>query len=296
MQQRAPAAAAWGSSLQTLPPRRSEPAYGEVPGSQPNWHASNFADRGRKHLQGTAAEIGAGGLSKWNDPGNAPVERRQVRDGEYKAKVSSYAPAYSEPTIHGANQQYFSRRALGAEPDETYRRTTRHIPPPPIIERPGRKKLIPEPYGAPPQPSGLFTHPTNANKVPETYPEPGMPRSRRPPGATILRESDQELSYEHAFGRKVRVNSATYRGTGRAGDLSQSFAPTKRPEDTGSFFKSLKDSPTFTRFVSSLPPPPSVSPHQRRAQEMQRLQAAERNADRMLVSSLRLPEEDDEGS
>jgi len=274
----------------------SEPAYGEVPGSRPNWQASNFADRGRKHLQGNVDEIGSGGIHKWNDTGKMPIERRQFRDGEYKTKVASYAPAYSEPIIQGANQQYFSRRALGTEPNETYRRTTRHIPPPPIIERPGGKKLIPEPYGAPPQPRGLFTHPTNVNKIPETLPEPAMPRSSRPPGATILRESDQELSYEHALGRKVRVNSATYRGTGRAGDLSQSFAPTKRPEDTGSFFKNLKDSPTFTRFVSSLPAPPSVSPHQRRAQELQRLQAAERNADRMLVSSLTLPDEGDEAS
>jgi len=65
----------------------------------------------------------------------------------------------------------------------------------------------------------------------------------------LIHTHTQELAYEHAYGRKVRVNSATYRGTGRAGDLSQSFAPAKRPEDTGSFFKNLKDSPTFTRCV-----------------------------------------------
>eukprot|EP00983_Pelagomonas_calceolata_P094690 1157915-Pelagomonas_calceolata.AAC.1 len=62
-------------------------------------------------------------------------EGPMMEDGEYKTKVASYAPAYSEPIIQGANQQYFSRRALGTEPNETYRRTTRHIPPPPIIER-----------------------------------------------------------------------------------------------------------------------------------------------------------------
>lgn len=55
----------------------------------------------------------------------------------------------------------------------------------------------------------------------------------------------QELSYEHAFGRKVRVNLETHRGRGRAGDLSQTFE--KRPEDSGTFFKNIKDSSTYTR-------------------------------------------------
>ena len=57
--------------------------------------------------------------------------------------------------------------------------------------------------------------------------------------------ASQELSYEHAFGRKVRVNLDTYRGRGRAGDLSQTFE--KRPEDSGTFFKNIKDSSTYTR-------------------------------------------------
>lgn len=50
------------------------------------------------------------------------------------------------------------------------------------------------------------------------------------------------------MGRKVRLGQDTYRGSGRAGDMSQSFAPPKRPEDIDvGFFKSLKDSPTFIR-------------------------------------------------
>jgi len=56
-------------------------------------------------------------------------------EGEYKAKASLHAPAFSEPAILGANQAYFSRRALGPEPDVAYRRTTRHIPPPNVFER-----------------------------------------------------------------------------------------------------------------------------------------------------------------
>lgn len=106
----------------------------------------------------------------------------------------------------------------------------------------------------------------------------------------------QELSYERAFGRKVRVGQDTYRGSGRAGDLSLSFAPPRRPEDDGGFFKSLQDAPTFTRFVASLPPKPAVSPHERHEQELRRVREAELRAERELVASLKLPDDEEDAA
>jgi hypothetical protein len=102
----------------------------------------------------------------------------------------------------------------------------------------------------------------------------------------------QELSYERAFGRKIRVGLQSYRGSGRAGDLSHSFAPPKRPEDDSTFFKTLKETPTFIRFMASLPPKPTVSAHQRREEELRRNHEAELAAERKLVASLTLDVED----
>lgn len=45
------------------------------------------------------------------------------------------------------------------------------------------------------------------------------------------------------------------------------------------------------RFVASLPPPPAASPHQRRAEALQRLHAAEMSAERALVATLTLPDD-----
>lgn len=104
----------------------------------------------------------------------------------------------------------------------------------------------------------------------------------------------QELSYERCFGRKCRVGLDTYRGSGRAGDLSLSYAPPKRPEDDALFFKTLKDSPTFTRFVKSLPPTPAVGPHQRRAEQVKQAQQAERRAEQQLVAGLPQPDVSDD--
>lgn len=117
-----------------------------------------------------------------------------------------------------------------------------------------------------------------------------MPRLSRPVGICGLRESDQELSYEQAMGRKIRVDNNTYDGLGRAGDLSSTFGPPRRPEDDPAFFKSHKDTPTFIRFCSSLPAKPAVSPHERRAQEMHNNRAQELQRDRELVASLAAPD------
>lgn len=102
----------------------------------------------------------------------------------------------------------------------------------------------------------------------------------------------QELSYERAMGRKIRVGQESYRTTGRAGDMSYLTGPQPRPEDEPAFFKTLKDSPTFIRFCNSLPAKPAVSPHQRRAESMKRQQEMERHRERTLVAGLQLPGED----
>ena len=151
------------------------------------------------------------------------------------------------------------------------------------------KRSVPEPHGPPPHfisrgpaPNGHFGESGSAD-------EPALPRLSRPPGATGLRESDKELSYERAMGRKVRVGQGTFQGSGRAGDMSISFAAPRRPEDNAGFFKSLKDTPTFLRFCNSLPNKIVVSPHERRAAELQRNQNQETQRERDLVATLALP-------
>ena len=117
-----------------------------------------------------------------------------------------------------------------------------------------------------------------------------MPRLCRDPGVPVyLRETSQELSYERARGRKIRVQQGSYLGSGRAGDMSVSFAPPRRPEEDATFFKSLKDTPTFLRFCNSLPAKAAVSPHERRADELRRIQEREKQKERELVSTLELP-------
>ena len=127
--------------------------------------------------------------------------------------------------------------------------------------------------------------------------QPALPRLGRPSGITGLRTSDRELSYEVAMGRKVRVDGATYRGQGRAGDATGTFAPPRRPEDAPVFFKSLKDTPTFIRFCNTLPARPAVSPHERRVAEHHRQAEAELAKEQALVAALQLddPEEDQGG-
>lgn len=159
------------------------------------------------------------------------------------------------------------------------------------LRRPEGKKFLPEPYGPPPQPRGTAPGPDHiANRASGGLPEPGLPRLLRPPGITGLRESERETVFEQAMGRKVRVGQETYNGSGRAGDKSLVYGAPKRPEELNpGLFRTLKDSPTFLRFCSTLPPPPSASPHARRAAGEQRVAAAAKEADRTLVASLVAP-------
>ena len=150
------------------------------------------------------------------------------------------------------------------------------------------KRFVPEPHGPPPHISsrGSAHEPRQQSHVDE----PAIPRLARPPGASGLRESDEELSYERAMGRKIRVNPVTYQGSGRAGDTSILYSSPGRPEDDAGFFKSLKDTPTFLRFCNSLPAKAAESPHVRRAEQLKRIQAQERQRERALVSTLQLPD------
>lgn len=162
--------------------------------------------------------------------------------------------------------------------------------------RPEGKRQIPEPYGPPP------SHGTGTRMAPEDVrfrepgraPEPAMPRLSRPIGICGLRESENELSHERSLGRKVRVDQHSYRGRGRAGDLSTVQSAPLAPQDADpNFFKTLRDSPTFIRFCNTLPPKPAVSPHERRALQVQRAHQQERERDRQLVSSLQLADPED---
>lgn len=116
--------------------------------------------------------------------------------------------------------------------------------------------------------------------------EPPLPRLGRPEGITGLRESDKEVQFEMMLGRKIRVGQESYRGTGRAGDRSLVYGTSARVEDDPTYYRSMKDSPTFVRFCNSLPQKPGVSPHQRREEGMRRQTEQERRREAALVSTL----------
>lgn len=207
--------------------------------------------------------------------------------------------SYTEPVAFGAKgSAYYNRRANEGGDPTAYRRGMRQLDPVVHPDRPEGKRALPEPYGAPPRVEGKYPGPDYIVSKPSGHAsEPPLPRLFRPgPGIQGLRESDVEMTYERAMGRKVRVGQDTYKGYGRAGDMSLRYGPTHRPEDDPTFFKSLKDSPTFLRFCDSLPAKPAVSPHDRRAMSLRRAHESEVDKERQLVASLELPDpEDQEG-
>ncbi|GAX80136.1 hypothetical protein CEUSTIGMA_g7574.t1 [Chlamydomonas eustigma] len=264
--------------------------YGALDGAQSDWFRANFHDRGRVHLQ-QSAELASTGLKAW-DSAPAPAIRPLRRMfGQH------HAEHYAEPIVRGAHASYFQRRATSADEPQSFRRSLQQMPDPgPLrLDKPEGKRALPEPHGPPPHVSsrGIVSDEIRF-KASGHEREPAMPRLSRPIGTKGLRESDQELMYDRAMGRKVRLDLTSYRGRGRAGDLSHSFAPPRRPEEEPNFFKSLKDSPTFIRFCNSLPPRAVVTPHERRTAELHRNHASEVQRERELVATLTLPNFGDE--
>ncbi|EFJ50584.1 hypothetical protein VOLCADRAFT_103801 [Volvox carteri f. nagariensis] len=233
--------------------------YGEIRGSSPNW-SNNFCDKGRSHLSGPASDLGSRGLAAWD---KAPAPRDPGLRRHYEQVCSS---SYSEPTVVGGHGSYYGRRTMGDDTESTtYRRTLKHIPEPVRPERP-EDEVRYRPAGA--------------------IPEPPLPRLGRPDGITGLRETDKEVNFEATMGRKVRVGQDSYRGSGRAGDRSLVYGAPQRVEDDPSYYRSMKDAPTFVRFCNSLPPKPAVSPHQRRDEGARRQAEQERRREAALVSTL----------
>ncbi|KAG2445982.1 hypothetical protein HXX76_000585 [Chlamydomonas incerta] len=172
------------------------------------------------------------------------------------------------------------------------------VPQPVRQDRPEGKKAIPEPYGAPPaHPRGTRPPPDDVRfREAESAPEPNLPRLGRPEGINGLRESgDQQYQFESSLGRKIRVGQESYRGAGRAGDRSLVYGAPTRAEDDPTYFRSMKDSPTFTRFCNSLPAKPAVSPHQRREEGMRRAAEEERRREAELVGTLNIEGVPDDG-
>lgn len=91
-------------------------------------------------------------------------------------------------------------------------------------------------------------------------------------------------------GRFVWTRILTGALGGQGTSVLGAVGPPPRPEDDSSFFKTLKDTPTFTRFCNSLKTPPAVSPHERRAAAARRNAEKDVCIDRNLVASLDLPE------
>ncbi|GLC43829.1 hypothetical protein PLESTB_000912700 [Pleodorina starrii] len=256
--------------------------YGDVRGSSPSWR-SNFCDNGRHHLSGPLAELGSQGLAAWD---KAPAVPEPALRRHIEQPCSS---SYAEPTVVGGHTSYYGRRTMGEGIDSNvYRRTLKLIPEPVRPERPEGKRSIPEPYGPmPPAPRGLRPPPDDVRYRPAgALPEPPLPRLGRPDGITGLRESDKEVVFDATLGRKIRVGQESYRGTGRAGDRSLVYGASGRVEDDPTYYRSMKDAPTFVRFCNSLPPKPAVSPHQRREEGVRRQAEQERRREAELVSTL----------
>lgn len=247
-------------------------------------------DRGHSRNPGPTSELAASsGLKGWYANGGSTADHRPMRRMAEPQAGSSYA----EPVVQGAHSSYYARRPNNEEPG-AFRRSLRPIAEPLHPDRPEGKRSIPEPFGPPPHVSGTMPGPTEiVYRPPGHASEPSMPRLLRPPGITGLRETDQELSYAREMGQKVRVGQESYRTTGRAGDMSLRYGPTHRPEDDPTFFKSLKDSPTFLRYCNSLPAKPAMSPHERRDMSLRRQYESEVNRERELVASLHLPDPDE---
>jgi hypothetical protein len=209
------------------------------------------------------------------------------------------SPAYAEPVVLGARSSqtaYFERRAQTADCD--YRRSMRAIPDPgPLrVEKQMGKKMIPEPNMSGSSAQGKKQMPEARFKESNRLSEPSLPRLGRPEGISNLRESDNEFSYEKAFGRKIRVSPNDLQGKGYAGDQTGSFGPKARPEDDPFFFKSLKDTPTFIRFCSSLNTSrvSSMSSHERRALQQKREKDQEREKMRAEVAVLTFADVNDD--
>ncbi|KAG2482972.1 hypothetical protein HYH03_018149 [Edaphochlamys debaryana] len=273
------------------PAAPSAGTYGDVPGSHASWRG-NFCDNGRAHVSGPPAEFAKQGLSGWEQQ---PAQRGHPTRRHLEQPGST---SYAEPTVVGAHPSYYGRRAVGeGEDGNAYRRAQRAIPDPVRPERPEGKRAIPEPYGAPPgHARGRMPPPDDVRYRPAgAASEPPLPRLGRPEGITGLRESDKEMGFESSLGRKVRVGQESYKGMGRAGDRSLVYGAPARVEDDPTYYRSMKDSPTFVRFCNSLPAKPAVSPHQRREEGLRRQADQERRQAAALVSTLNIegvPEDD----
>ncbi|KXZ56017.1 hypothetical protein GPECTOR_2g1569 [Gonium pectorale] len=194
------------------------------------------------------------------------------------------------PTAEFGSTGFARWEQAPAVKESSYRRTLKQLPEPVRPERPEGKRTVPEPHGSlPAHPRGTRPPPDDVRLKPAaTAPEPPLPRLGRPDGITGLRESDKETQFDVSLGRKIRVGQDTYRGTGRAGDKSLVYGASARVEDDPTFYKTMKDTPTFSRFVNSLPPKPSVSPHQRREDGLRRQAEQERRREAALVSTLNI--------
>lgn len=267
-------------------------SYGDIPGSQSSWSKANFRDQGRRH-NAEPSLLSQTGIGLWNtlpSPGEKPMR---------KIFPPRQSPAYAEPVVFGSKAtetSYFERRAQTADCD--YRRSMRQIPDPgPLrIEKQLGKKAIPEPKPSGMNAQGKKQIPEARFKESDRISEPSLPRLGRPEGISSLRESVDEFNYERAFGRKIIIDPSSLKGRGYAGDKTGGFGPKGRPEDDPFFFKTLKDTPTFIRFCSSLntsKASSAVSSHERRAFQQKREKELERERMQAEVATLTFEVSDD---
>lgn len=101
--------------------------------------------------------------------------------------------------------------------------------------------------------------------------------------------------FEQTLGRKFASHPTSFYGTGRAGDLSIRVGTEPRNEEQAHFFKDLhRDSPTFIRYLASLPAKPETSPHLRRQLWHTQRQNDATSSDRSLVADLKFAGVDDD--
>ena len=240
------------------------------------------------------AVLGDKGIKNWYMAPGTPEKTAGILTFEQRpTRIVSLRGCVAEPTLHGANREYFVRRQRDIFEDgvPVYRPSIRVVPPAMQVERTDRRRFIPQPHPEQHVPYGgirQFPQDTKQPANPSRLPEPEVYRLRRSdPLATCLRQDPKEVVFEQELGRKYNVHPELYRRTGRAGDLTIRSGSEPRNEEQKVFFATLKDTPSFLRYVASLPPKAASSPHQRRAQWEAKQKRSETQSDRALVSTLK---------
>ncbi|CAG9465081.1 unnamed protein product [Pedinophyceae sp. YPF-701] len=263
-----------------------------VAGSAPGW---GLGSKGRAHVDRPHSELANVGLPAWF--GDAQGEAAAYRGGKNVAKAAQEkSGSLQEPALilQRKLDPYLYRRTeaqiVGNPPLDPpeYRRHLRainYVPPPP---RPAGRRVVvpPEPKPQPLRGIRKVDVPEPETSTRDSIPLP--PRRAKVPGQGITKESGPEM--ERSLGDEMfhrhRIDLKDFYGKGYAGDKTGTLgAPIPVELAQGTFRKEV-DPPTFTRFMSTLAPPPEISCHERRRRHYERKVLDEKQDDQMKVAEL----------